>query len=594
MGGSAALGASLAGTDGGTAPPRTIELPSIEPTADDYVGFCTVTAQQFQDFLSLIERPDLLDDKGLASFQDRFARRDEFLAIVWEWTEKRKTADIEELAELLRIPVAPIGRPETITSLTQFVDRGVYVPNPGGFVQPRPSYRVDGEPHGDISAAPGLGEHTGSVTWPARPRRTEVPVSAPQENVLPLSGLRVIDLTAFWAGPVATLVLGSLGAEVIKVESVQRPDGMRFTSAKTAADPFWWEWGSVYQGNNLNKLDVTLDLRRPEGKAILMQLLGQADALIENYSPRVLDHFGITWDSIREVNPRLVMVRMPAFGLTGPWRDRTGFAQTMEQASGMAWMTGFADGAPVIPRGPCDPLAGMHATFALLASLEERRRSGNGHFVESTMVESALNVAAEMAIEYSAYGVSLMRDGNHGPVSTPQGVYACTAPPGQENWLALAINTDEQWDAFCEVIGRPRWTQTVPLHHADERRIAHELIDKEIAAWCAGRDVEELVATLVARGIPAARVTEPVKAPNNPQMRARGFVETFDHPIVGRHEVLGLPFRFASNPRPWYRTPSPTIGQHNKEVLQGILGMSDEQLEELESIAIIGVEPKQR
>ena len=590
MGGSAGLQASLSGEPESETPPRSIELPSIEPAADGDIGFCTVTAQQFKDFLTLIERPDLQEVPELASFAGRNARREEFLAIVWDWTKKRRVADIEELAELLRIPIAPIGRPETITELPQFVERGVYVRNPGGFVQPRPPYRVDGQPHPILRAAPKLGEHTGVATW--TDRRGPAPLDDPPgPSRLPLAGIRIVDLTAFWAGPAATLVLAALGAEVIKVESVQRPDAMRFTSAKTPADPMWWEWGSVFQGNNLNKLGITLDLRDPRCVAILTELVKTSDALIENYSPRVLDNFGITWERLHEVNERLVMVRMPAFGLSGPWRDRTGFAQTMEQASGMAWLTGFPDGPPVIPRGPCDPLAGMHAAFALLACIEERNSSGEGHFVESTMVEAALNVAAEMVIEYSAYGEALMRTGNRGPVSAPQGIYPCRRTGGRENWLALAVRHDDDWTALCKVMGEAAPTRSATFDTAERRRAGHDLIDAAIGTWCAEREIEEVVSELIAAGIPAARVTEPASVSRNPQMRARGFIEVFDHPVLGRHEVLGMPFRLASHSGPWYRSPSPTIGQHNDEVLGGLLGMSEDELAGLRATSAIGEAP---
>ena len=156
---------------------------------------------------------------------------------------------------------------------------------------------------------------------------------------------------------------------MIKVESIQRPDPMRFASVRTPSDPDWWEWGGIFHADNFNKKGVTLNLQAKEGRDILARLLIDADAMIDNFSPRVLDNFGLTWDYIHDLNPQLIMVRMPAFGLTGPWRDRTGFAQTMEQVSGMAWITGFPDGPPVIPRGPCDPLSGMHAIFALMACL---------------------------------------------------------------------------------------------------------------------------------------------------------------------------------------------------------------------------------
>ena len=226
---------------------------------------------------------------------------------------------------------------------------------------------------------------------------------ADDRGALPLDGLRIIDFTAFWAGPAATHMLAALGADVVKVESVQRPDGMRYTTTPPRAEQ-WWEWGPVFHGANTGKRGITLDLNDPEGLALAKRLVAGADAVIENFSPRVMENFGLDWDAVHAVNPRAVMVRMPAFGLDGPWRDRTGFAQTMEQITGMAWVTGFADGPPLIPRGACDPLAGMHAVFALLVALEARDRTGEGMLVEVTMVEAALNAAAEQVVEHSADG----------------------------------------------------------------------------------------------------------------------------------------------------------------------------------------------
>jgi crotonobetainyl-CoA:carnitine CoA-transferase CaiB-like acyl-CoA transferase len=174
---------------------------------------------------------------------------------------------------------------------------------------------------------------------------------------------------------------------------------------------------------------------------------------VENFTPRVLENFGLSWERVQALNPRAIMLRMPAFGLSGPWRDYTGFAQTMEQLSGMAWMTGHADDQPRIPRGPCDPLAGMHSAFAFLVALAERATSGHGHHVESTMVESALNVAAEQLVEWSAHGHLMEREGNRSPLAAPQGLYPCAGgQPGMEDWLALSIAKDEQWRALRSVL----------------------------------------------------------------------------------------------------------------------------------------------
>ena len=585
MGGAQILARSL-GMPSVAGPARSVEIPSIEPTADGYIGFCTITGQQFQDFLVMIGRPDLVGDSDLATFVGRQRRRDEFLKMVHDWTLERPCAEIEELAAAMRIPVSPIGRPETLTSFEQFSDRGVYVSSAvGRFSQPRVPYRIDESDLAGFRAAPRLGEHQGEIVWAATEPRMDLAASAGR---LPLEGITIVDLTAFWAGPSATLALAALGAQVIKVESIQRPDGMRFVSARPPGTDSWWEWGSVYQGNNFNKLGITLDLSRPDGREILRQLLTKADALIENFSPRVLDNFGITWELVHAINPRLIMVRMPAFGLSGPWRDRTGFAQTMEQASGLAWMTGFKDGPPVIPRGPCDPLAGLHAAFALLAALHERDRSGQGHFVEATMVEAALNVAAESVIEYQAYGRVVSRDGNRGPSAAPQGLYACA---GDDNWLALAIATDQQWVSLRQVLGDPHWARRQSLARAAGRRAAHDLIDTHLQKFFADIDVCDAVEELLARGIPASEVVEPARLIDNPQMRARNFIESFDHTQLGHHETIGLPFRLSSYEGPWLRKPSPMLGQDNRFVLQGILGLSDCVFHELIRSGVVGHRP---
>lgn len=200
---------------------------------------------------------------------------------------------------------------------------------------------------------------------------------------------------------------------------------MRFSAGRPPSWDQWWEWGPVFLCSNNNKRGVSVELSTEAGRAIALELVAASDLVIENFSPRVMTNFGLGWDAVRAANPRAIMVRMPAFGLDGPWRDRVGFAQTMEQATGMAWMTGHADGPPVIPRGVCDPIAGLHAAFAAVAALVIRDRDGSGMHVESTMVEAALNVAAEMMLEYSRNGIAMRRNGNRGPGACPQGVYRC-------------------------------------------------------------------------------------------------------------------------------------------------------------------------
>ena len=573
--------------------PQSVETPSIEPTSDGYVGFCTNSAQQFSDFLLLIERPDLREQKDLFQVGGRMARLAEWMEIVKSYTEKHSTAEIVESASLLRIPVAPVNNGDSVRGHEQLVARGVFREHPDGdFTQPRSPYLIDGVEPDPPRRAPRLGEHSGKIE--ARTRVAPSGEQARQDgrpDELPLAGLRVLDLTAWWAGPSASHMLATLGADVIHVESIQRPDGMRMVGGAFIAMPKWWERSPFYLSANSNKRGLALNLADPEGVAVAKKLIATSDVVIENFTPRVLEGWGLDWDVIHALNPQTILVRMPAFGLDGPWRNHTGFAQTMEQLTGLAWLTGHADDQPRIQRGPCDPISGMHATFALLVALEERRVKGEGLHVECTMVEGALNAAAEQLIEFTAYGRLLSREGNRSPCAAPQGLYPCRGhSPEAPQWLALSVLNDEQWLALRNWLGDPEWAQGETFSSHDRRRDAHDAIDLGLRDCFADRMREEAVEELVRRGIPAAPVADPRESSLHPQLVARGFHEYVEHAVVGRVPVPGLPFRYASVDR-WIRSPAPLMGEHNREILRE-LGLSDEEIERLTLAEVIGDLPK--
>ena len=507
--------------------------------------------EQFHDFLIMIGRGDLLDDEALARPRNRFKRRDEFLAAVHEYTTKRTSAEMLHEAAAFRIPSGPVLDGATVPSFEQFEARRVFVDAPSGrFRQPRVPYRISDTSPPAMRPAPALGADTGSVAWPARRAR-----ATGGEWRRPLDGVRVIDCTAWWAGPAATNVLAALGADVVKVESVTRPDLMRYSSAKPPTEDRWYEWGPLFHAANLGKRGITLDLTRPEGLALFERLVTTADVLVENYTPRVMDQFGLGWERLHELNPRLLMVRMPAFGLDGPWRDRTGFAQTMESVTGMAWLTGFPDGPPVLVRGACDPLAGMHAVFATLVGLAV----GGGRLVEATMVEAALSAAVEQVIEYETTGTLLGRQGNGAPNALVQDVYRSA---GDDAWVAIAVETDEQLAAL--------------------RSVVHE---RELADWCAARPPQDAVNVLSGAGVPAEVVIPAWSMVDNPQLEHRGLFEAIAHPLAGRHAIPTMPFRFTHVDR-WVTRPAPMLGQHNDEVL-GEIATPDE-LAHVRDLGVIG------
>jgi crotonobetainyl-CoA:carnitine CoA-transferase CaiB-like acyl-CoA transferase len=282
---------------------------------------------------------------------------------------------------------------------------------------------------------------------------------------------------------------------------------------------------------------------------------------------------------------------MPAWGLTGPWRDRSGFAQTMEQATGLAWVTGFPDGPPLIPRGPCDPIGGLHAAFATMTAILDRDRTGLGQMVEAPLVESALNVAGQQFVEYAAYGQLVERNGNKSKFHAPHDVYRCR---DYETWVAIDVTNDAQWDALRNAIGSPSWAMSACFNSTADRLTHEAELDAQLGAWCAAHTPAEVVDRLRAAGVPVAEVVLPDQVRHLEQLRSRGFFEPIDHPVGGRIEVPAFPARFESRRDPYNPSPAPTLGQHNAEILGGLLGLSEAELEDLAAEAIIGTAPMSR
>ena len=540
-------------------PARTSYLPGIEPSSDGWVGFTAMTWAQIQDFLRLVERFDWAEDRTLATRPGREARRTEWEAATHAWTTRHTTAEIVEQANLWRVPTVPIERPDTVVELEHLRARGVFVPSADGdFVQPRRPYLVDGRAAPPPEPAPAPAEDASARPWAPR-----TPPDRTGGRRLPLAGIRVADFTIFWAGPSCTQTLAAWGADVVKVESFLKPDGARVTTRKPD-DPRWWEHSALFHPNNQGKRSIAVDLTTDAGRDIARRLIAGADLVVENFTPRVMEQFGLDWGAVHTINPRAVMMRMPAFGLDGPWRDRPGFATTMEQLSGMCWTTGFPDGPPVNPGGVGDPIAGAHAALAALVGLDARDRTGIGVLVEAPLVEPALNLSAQAVVEASAYGVVLGRIGNRGWTAAPQNTYPAAGP---DEWVAIAVETDAQWRALARLLGDPAWAGAPEFADGGGRRAGHDTIDGFLGEWTRSRDAAAAAEALCAAGVPAAVVIPARDLVTNPQMQARGLYRRLEHREAGEHWMPSVPVRFASQPFPWPITAAPSLGEHTDAVL---------------------------
>ncbi len=574
-----------ASVPGGVRRRSTVEMvPGIEPCKDGFVGITTLTAQQWHDFAAMIERPDLLDNVKLNSARTRVAREAELRPAIHAWTEQHEVGEVIERAAMFRVPAAPVLNGASLPQFDALRQRGLFAKNPrGGFTHPRPPFLTTASEPRSVAGAPRLGEHTTSPF--GSERATSSKRDASQDERLPLEGVKVLDVTAFWAGPTATQCLAALGADVIKVESTQRPDAMRFNVGVSPQTEQWWEQGYLYLSANLNKRAITLNLSDDRGRALFLRLAAQSDVVVENFTPRVMEHFELTYDTIRKVCPDIVMVSMPGWGLEGPWRDRPGFATTMEQASGMAFVTGYLDGPPMAP-GLCDPLAGIHGAFAVLAALEERQKTGDGQHVELPVIDLAVNISVEQILEFEAYGELMTRSGNRSAQAAPQGVYACAEA---DEWLALSVNTEAQWTALVQAMDTLSWAADRDLATVAQRATVHDRIDTSIQQWCSQQSLAGALEALKAAGVqpvvPAYAIDE------DPQMQARGFWEPVVHPIVGEHRYPGWPMRLSGGPERWYRSPAPLLGQHNEEVLHGLLGLTGDEIADLRRTDVIGERP---
>ncbi len=541
---------------------RQIEIPSIEPAADGSVGFCCITGQQWQDFAVMIGCPEFAEDPELSTFDGRMDRRTEVWERIRAFTETRTVDELVELASSFRIPVGPVGSGADIGDLDHFAERGVFVENPHGFVQPRPPYRFGGQPRFEPRVAPEIGRHS---PWPDREDRPALGGDA----VRPLEGIRVLDLSAFWAGPVAINLLRVLGADVVKVESHVRLDGMRWASGLRRDAQ--WEWSPVYHGANAGKQVVNLDLSTDDGLALLHRLVARADVVLENYSPRVAEQWGLDWDSVHDIDERIVYVRIPAFGLDGPWRDRVGFAMTMEQVSGLANRTGHPDGPRMVPRGPVDTFAGMHAAFAAILALSDRQRTGVGRLVELPLIEGALQASAEQVVEHSANGVELGRIGNRSRSALLQGLYESAE---SDRWLAVSVETHEQLDALRSMLGVD----------GDEH-----VVESALSEWSRTRAPESAADELWQSGVPASACIHANDSGRSPQHEHRGFIQRYNHAIAGEVPYLSFPFQ-VNGEHLTLGGPAPTLGQHTRPVLSE-LGLTDDEIDGLYERGITGDRP---
>jgi crotonobetainyl-CoA:carnitine CoA-transferase CaiB-like acyl-CoA transferase len=404
----------------------------------------------------------------------------------------------------------------------------------------------------------------------------------------PLEGIRIIDLTQVWAGPLCTRLLADFGAEVIKIESIQHPDRMRYLHPpKQGDDDKAFNRGGYFHQFNRNKFCITLDLRRPAGKEVFLKLVKKSDVVVENYALRVQQNLGITYPELRKVKADLIMLSMHGYGSSGPYKNGPAFGSTIEAMAGMKSLLGYGDGVPIYA-GACigDPVSGFYGAVSILAALASRRTTGEGQFIDLSMHECVGSIQGEAILEYTVGKREPLQLGSRHRSLSPYGCYPCK---GEDSWVAICVTSETEWEEFCNILGEPDLRNDLfadPL----SRYLHQDELDPIIAAWTRQQDAMEVTHRLQEGGIPAGAFLNGMDILANSHLKERGYFWDVDCPDTGRYAQIG-PLMHLSGTPAQLRMPPPGLGEHNTCVLGDLLGMTSEEIRRLEEERIIGERP---
>ena len=422
---------------------------------------------------------------------------------------------------------------------------------------------------------------------------------------LPLEGIRVLDLTIVWAGPHATMLLADWGAEVIRIESTQLmqpntrgrlahppPDLPRLRKDWGFAYPDWepgensWNRYPIFQSHARNKKSMTVDMLRPEGRDVAYDLFRTADIFIENNVPSTIEKLGLTYEELRRVRPDLIAVRMPAYGLDGPYKHYRSFGVQVESTAGHTLVRGYPDEdySTIDQTYLGDGAAGASGAFAAVMALRHRMRTGKGQMVECSLGENFVPYLGESIMDWTMNGRVHTTLGNRRPDGAPQGAYPCA---GDDNWVALSVTSDGEWAGLCEAMGAPELRRDPRFSSVLARFKHHDALDERIAQWSSGLSASDAAAVLQDHGVPAGPVLRDSELYADPQLAHDGFFKRFEHADAGTHDYPGLMWTMDRTPNE-LRTPPVRLGEHNDYVYGELLAYPAERRAALERGGHIG------
>ncbi|MBS0320775.1 MAG: CoA transferase [Proteobacteria bacterium] len=539
----------------------------VKPCRDGYVFLQVVERHHWAGLVEMMGSPAWALDPRFEDAEYRYAHRAAIETSMHAWLMTQDKASFGWESQRRNLPFAPVNGMADVCRIPQLQARGFW----------RAALAPDGRP----CVVPGS-------PFRFRTQQTAAPaataghgVTAAASASLPLAGIKVVDFGHVWAGPYCAALLADMGADVVKVESEQRLDVHRRQGPYPDGIPGINRSG-VWNAQNRGKRSVTLNLATEGGRDLARRLVAQADVVIENFAPGVMQRLGLDYAALAQDNPGLVMASLSAFGQQGPQCGYVGYGPSLDAWAGLDAQTAFADGSPNALGGVFpDTGSALHAAVAILAALHARKRSGAGCYVDLSELEVSVLMVGDLATRALAGG-EVAPTGNAGGDHFPQGVFRCA---GDDAWLAVSVVDDTSWAGLCDVVGAPAWKGDPELATVAGRRRAAPQLETRIGAWCATRNAIAAMGELQRAGVPAGAVYNVPQLLSDVQLAARGYFETVHNAETGAQRVYGALWRFDGNPVP-INGPAPTLGQSNREVLAR-LGLGDEHVRALHAARVV-------
>ena len=588
---------------------------TILPCKDGYVSFAVSTEGQWDLLFPMVGQPELLEDPRFITFVERREHADDIDNILIDWMKDKTRQEVfAHAAGDWSEPASPLLQlSETLDDQQlrhrQFFTR-VEHPDAGALTYPTVPFRMS-ETQPQFHPAPQLGQHTAEILNAAAsmaqlghsripyrhsresgnpeiggfthaatsPMQSSIPSPSMgegeprnlEESIAPLADIRILDLTRVWAGPLATRILADFGAEVIKISDPRVPiDRMGGTNNKL----------------NRNKPNLALRLDHQSGRDAFLELVTTADVVVENFRPRVMRNFNLTYEDLRAVRPDIIMCSMPGFGTTGKYADYPAFGPSVEAMTGIPSMMGYEGGPPrTSSLAYPDPVSALNSVAAIMTALNHRRRTGQGQFIDLALIEGPICHIGEYIAAHSRTGIQPPRVGNAHPDHAPYGVYPAR---GQDEWIAICVTSNKQWRELCLLMGSPELSDSKEYSHESARRRDTVNLDALVADWTRQHDATQLANALQSVGIAAGRASKNYQLLADPHLNQRGFFVQIHEPDVGKKTYPGQAIRMnGMNQDAWI--PSARLGEHTRPILADLLGVRHDRISQLEKEETIGI-----